>query len=75
MKYKEFNDWCNQRASDGCWGMKEALACVDMCHLFSYIPKRKREQAWKEFYSRDVLEQIVVETNKIIEKSKKDTVF
>ena len=75
MKYKEFNDWCNQRVCDGRWGMKEAMTCVDVCHLFSHIPRRKREQAWKEFHSRDVLELIVTETNKLIEKSEKDTVF
>ena len=75
MKYKEFNDWCNERACDGRWGLREAMACVDICHLFSYIPKWKREEAWQHFQSRDVLELIVTETNKIIEKTKQDTAF
>lgn len=75
MKYKEFNNWCNERACDGCWGLKEAITCIDICRLFSNIPKWKREKAWQHFQSRDILEQIVTETNKIIEKTKQDTVF
>ena len=75
MKYKEFNNWCNERACDGCWGLNEAMTCIDICHLFSYIPKWKQEKAWQHFLSRDVLEQIVIETNEIIEKTKQDTVF
>lgn len=75
MTYKEFNDWCNQRAADGRWGLKEAMTCLDVCHLFLHIPKWKREKAWREFQSRDVLEILVGETNKIIDKVNKDTVF
>lgn len=31
MKFREFVSWCNQRAVDGCWGMLEAMVCVDRC--------------------------------------------
>ena len=30
MKFREFVSWCNQRAADGCWGMLEAMVCVDI---------------------------------------------
>ena len=30
MKFKEFAKWCNERACDGCWGMLEAMACIDI---------------------------------------------
>ena len=30
MKFKEFAKWCNERACDGCWGMLEAMACIDL---------------------------------------------
>lgn len=75
MKYKEFDDWCNQRASDGCWGMKEAIYCIEACSVFSSMSPWKREKAWKEYEHRDVLEEIVTETNKIIEKVRQGTVF
>ena len=75
MKYKEFKDWCNQRTADGCWSFKEALACVDACYLFSNIPFWKREYVWRVYAYRPMLEEIVTETNKIIEKTKQDTAF
>ena len=28
MTYKEFESWCNYRACDGCWSMKEAIICI-----------------------------------------------
>lgn len=31
MKFKEFSNWCNERASDGCWGLKEAMYCIGIC--------------------------------------------
>lgn len=27
MKFKEFVQWCNDRACDGCWGIKEFVIC------------------------------------------------
>lgn len=75
MKFKEFDDWCNERICDGYWGSKEATTCVDMCRVFLAIPKWKREKIWSNFHYREYLEQIVKETNAIIEKTKKDTVF
>lgn len=76
MKYKEFNDWCNQRAADGCWGLKEAVTCIEACSIFSNMSRWKREKAWKEYEHRGLLEQIVTETDKIIKiMNNKDTVF
>ena len=28
MNYKEFRDWCNRRACDGCWGIGEISICM-----------------------------------------------
>ncbi len=28
MRYREFMDWCNQRAANGEWGMSEAIKCI-----------------------------------------------
>ena len=30
MAFKNFSDWCNQRAADGCWDMTSALACTEI---------------------------------------------
>ena len=29
MTFKQFSHWCNKRASDGLWGMLEALVCKE----------------------------------------------
>jgi hypothetical protein len=30
MKFKEFTNWCNERACDGYWGMSEAITCINL---------------------------------------------
>ena len=75
MTYKEFNDWCNDRACDGCWGLREAMTCVDACKIFNSIPFWKREKVWQNCKQRITLEEIVTETNKIIEKVRPEKVF
>ena len=30
MTFKEFVEWCNDRACDGCWGMIESMVCMDI---------------------------------------------
>lgn len=74
MKFKEFNDWCNERVCDGRWGLKEAITCVGVCE--DVLEHRCfREKAWRKHELRNTVEKIVEETNKIIEKIEKDTVF
>lgn len=75
MKYKEFNDWCNRRASDGCWGLREAMVCLEACSIFSSVPFWKREKMWKEYENRELLEKVVADTDRIIEKVRQGTVF
>lgn len=44
MKFKEFVNWCNERACDGCWGMLEAIACINLINEIMKSPileKRK----------------------------------
>lgn len=68
MKFKEFNSWCNERACDGCWGMVEAMTCIDIAREILKEPFWKREKIWKTKYESDVVNQIVGPTNKLIEK-------
>ena len=30
MTYKEFKKFCNERAIDGCWSLKQAQFCIDV---------------------------------------------
>ena len=44
MKYKEFVDWCNQRACDGCWSAGTALYCIEICETINAEHFWKREK-------------------------------
>lgn len=68
MKYKEFEKWCNQRCSDGCWGMAEAMSCCGVIQNCNKVPFWKREKYWMNTYHDVVVNQIVIPTNKLIEK-------
>lgn len=59
MTFKEFKVWCNQRACDGCWGMLEAMACIDLIETVNKQPFWKREKFWKQEYEQKVLDEIV----------------
>lgn len=59
MTFKEFEAWCNQRACDGCWGMLEAMTCIDILETVRKKWFWKREKFWKEEYAIDVIEQII----------------
>lgn len=44
MKFKEFVNWCNERACDGCLGMLEAIACINLINEIMKIQFWKREK-------------------------------
>lgn len=62
MTFKQFLRWCDERAHDGCWGMLEALICLDILDEMRKLPFWKRKKKWRE-YERDVVTQIVEPTN------------
>lgn len=66
MKYKEFADWCNQRACDGMWGMNTASACIGVIDYIQSKPFWRRERAWQEFNRDFNIDKIFV--NPINEK-------
>ena len=59
MKYKEFVDWCNQRACDGCWSAGTAMYCIGVCETINSRVFWKRERIWKENYEKQIVENIV----------------
>lgn len=68
MRFKEFVNWCNNRACDGCWGMITALACMDLIKKVRKVHFWKREKYWKQEYESRVLEEIVNPINKKIKE-------
>ncbi len=49
MTYKEFKKWCNKRITEGTWGMKHAIYCIDIMKFINTYPFWKREKIWKEY--------------------------
>ena len=68
MTYKEFVEWCNERACDGCWGMSEAMNCIAVMEDVRKQWPWRREKYWKAEYAEEVCEKIVDPTNALIEK-------
>ena len=66
MEYKEFTDWCNQRACDGCWGLQEAVICLDIIEKVQKTSIFKRKNKWKEV--EPVANEIVTKTNEKIKE-------
>lgn len=71
MKFKEFVRWCNERACDGCWGMIESMACIDLIKTVREKPFWKREKFWREEYEQRVLNEIVNPINRMIDERMK----
>ena len=60
MKYKEFVDWCNQRACDGCWSAGTAMYCIGICNIINSYRFWKRNKVWKEKYEDEVTNKIII---------------
>ena len=48
MTFKQFREWCNERACDGCWGYSDALCCTELINIMMKIPWWKRKKVWKK---------------------------
>lgn len=70
MKYKEFNNWCNDRACDGYWSKNTAIYCLEVINKISQEPFWRREKIWRKIYENTVVYGIVNPINKKIQKSK-----
>ena len=69
MTFKQFKLWCNERACDGCWGMREAIICLDVCKVVCKIRPWKRERVWREINEAYGIEKnIVCPINEKIQK-------
>lgn len=72
MKYKEFVDWCNQRACDGCWGMNTAICCMEIMKNINHEPFWKREKKWRKLYENTIVYGVVNPINKKMEENKSE---
>ena len=72
MKFKEFENWYNERVCDGCWGMLEAITCIGLIKEIRKAPFWKREKIWKENCEQQVLEEIINPIEKKLEEMKKN---
>lgn len=66
MSFKEFLDWCNQRACDGCWGLGTATLCIDIVRTVKNQPFWKRKKVWEELYKECGVGELVDAINKRI---------
>lgn len=69
MKFKQFVKWCNERACDGCWGLREATICIGIHNEICKFPLWKRNKIWKDKYEAEVLEKIVKPINDKISRA------
>lgn len=59
MTFKQFENWCNERSCDGCWGAIEAMVCIGMIREIRKLPFWKREKEWRNKYEKKILDEIV----------------
>ena len=66
MTYKEFKQWCNIRATEGTWSLKQAKYCIDLINLISAYPFWKREKIWKQDWEYITYLQIIKPINDLL---------
>lgn len=70
MTFKQFQQWCNDRACDGCWGYNEALICIHAVRDVRQHPFWKREKVWQKYHKDFVVGRIVEPINRMIQERK-----
>ncbi len=58
MKYREFAEWCNKRACDGCWSAETATYCINIMNEINKLPFWRRNKEWQKY--KDMIEREVV---------------
>lgn len=69
MTFKEFVEWCNDRACDGTWNLREVMVVVDIIEDVRKKLPWRQEKYWKRRYESRVMQRIVIPTNERIEES------
>lgn len=71
MRYREFVDWCNQRAANGEWGMSEAIKCIATIGIIRKEPFWRREAVWQNYYAPGIIFNIVQPINEMLKEKGK----
>ena len=70
MKYKQFRSWCNERAADGCWAMRDAIVCARVIEIVNKKPVWIRERTWRKLDNiYGIVQNIVEPTNRKIREA------
>lgn len=64
MKFKEFSEWCNERACDGYWDMYTAIQCSSICQEIYSYPIWKREKEFQKYVKETNLVEVINNLNK-----------
>ena len=64
MTFKEFSNWCNERACDGCWSMNTAIYCIGVCETINKEHFWKKEKIWKDKYEQYITTNVIDVINK-----------
>ncbi len=63
MTYKEFGNWCNKHAADGCWPLSVALTCCEEYAKVLQLPFFKRRKKLKEDIPEEFEEIVEINDN------------
>ena len=66
MTFKQFVQWCNDRACDGCWGYITAVQCIEVLRDVKRQSFWKREKAWKHHPMNATVVEMVLQINQKI---------
>lgn len=67
ITYKEFKDWCNERAQDGQWGALVAMTSINILDKMKHVSFWKKRRVWREEYEAQA-SAIVDHTTRIAQK-------
>ena len=69
MTYREFSDWCNRRAADGCWSSETAVFCLWVLKEIENQHFWKKSRKWQELNAKYSIQDNVINpiNNKMIE--------
>lgn len=70
MKYKEFVNWCNERACDGWWGMDLTMLCIGVMQDIIKEFFWEKVKAWRKHELYEYICQHISQINIKIENNK-----
>ena len=58
ISYNKFREWCNMRACDGMWDIRQAMYAIDILEEMRRVSFWKRRRIWRERYEQQALSVI-----------------